>query len=350
MRQGQAGNGDWRGFIMDKPCLEAINLAELSLISMKPLQTSATQSGTGLDSSLGDYASEKWSAELLASLDWKRLVELARAMSASAGFQLGATRVRPDGLTEFEISQGTGAKAHRAVVRLVRWNQWMATADCVTEFADDLRESRRSRGIFIAPGGFTASAMHSASQCSIEPVDALVLASRLNALPAEHSDYFFDIGTAGDAATPSCPVCLHRMETQYETATLSGHIGKLPDLSYRANDIIAEAVIARMIEVHRNCEVHFLHEVRAQDIIVHGVAVGDFVCEGTLILNPGAAFHGSVAARSVLVRPGATLHGQTRIIQGPQESLLSEMLTAVWRCANPKGKPACKDVTFAPHA
>jgi hypothetical protein len=345
-----SGNGNRRWFMMDKLHVRAINFAKVSFVNMNPLPNSTMESVDVLDSAIYPYASGKWSGELLTSLDWKRLVEIARAMSSSAGFELSSTRVKPDGLTEFEIFQGAGIKANRAVVRLVRWNQWMATAECVTEFADDLREACRSRGILIAPGGFTKSAMHTAIQCGVEAVDANILAERLNALPAEHSDYFFDIGTAGDASTPSCPVCLHRMESQYETTTLSRDFSKLPDLSYRTNDIIAESVTARMIEIHRSCEVHFLHEVRAQDIIIHGVAVGDFVCDGTLLLNPGAALHGSVAARSVLVRPGATLHGLTRIIQGAQESHISEMLTAVWRCPNPKGKATCKDVTFVPHA
>ncbi|HEY2572439.1 MAG TPA: hypothetical protein VGH65_00175, partial [Verrucomicrobiaceae bacterium] len=47
----------------------------------------------------------RWSAEMIAGLDWKRLTELARALSATYGFKLGKTRIGADGRTDFVIAR-----------------------------------------------------------------------------------------------------------------------------------------------------------------------------------------------------------------------------------------------------
>ena len=93
----------------------------------------------------------------------------------------------------------------------------------------------------------------------------------------------------------------------------------------------------------------FLSEVHAQEIIISGVAAGAFICEGTLLLNPGAVLRGTVAARSVLVRPGAELDGETRILEGPLKVSADMEAEWMWRCTNSAGLEPCKAVRFLPH-
>jgi len=296
-----------------------------------------------------DYVAKKWSPELIISLDWKRLTEIARAMASTAGFELGPTEIQINGRADFAMTARGGKHVHRAQVRLTGWDQWMASADAMEDFKRRMKATGATHGIFIAPGGFTPAAKNAAVTAGIELVDAQSLAAQLNALPAQHSDFFFDIGTAGDAATPSCPVCLAPLKATLEVGPKPKELQATTDICYRTSDIVAEAVAARRIEISRNCEVHFLREVRAHDVIIHGRAAGDFICDGCMLLNPGAVLNGTVAARSVLVRPGAELNGETRILEGPLPNLRPSAPVTVWRCTNPRGKEDCKVVKLLPH-
>ena len=296
-----------------------------------------------------DGVTRKWSAELLVSLDWKRLVEIARAMAVNAGFQISATDLGMDGRAEFEMNARSSTGSHRALVRLTAWNQWSATAETVQDLSHRLKRSRLRNGILIAPGGFTQAGRNAAITAGVEAVDATTLAAQLNALPASMSDFFFDIGTAGDASTPSCPSCFGALTAVHDSGVASTDLESDGDLSYMTNDIVPDAIFARRVEILRHCEVHFLREVHAKDLVIHGMASGDFVCDGSVVLNPGSVLNGTVAARSVHVRPGAALNGETRILEGPLPTLSRSSIVTIWRCANPRGTPKCRSVKFLPH-
>ena len=299
---------------------------------------------------LRHYAACKWSPELISSLDWRRIAEITRAMAQNAGYELSGTSIDLEAGCEFTMSCGFLRRKQDTIVRLAQWNQWMASSACLDRFAQTLQSLKNTTGIFVAPGGFAPAARHLAQMAHIELVDAESLAAKLNSLPSEHSDFFFDIGTAGNASTPSCPSCLTSLTQNYDVSkAVIGDFLSLPDITYRQSDIVAEPVAARRLEVLQHCEVRFLREVHAQDIVVHGMADGDFVCEGTLLLNPGGIVHGSVAARSVLVRPGGALHGETRILDGSLEPRFAPPGVCTWKCANPYPKQRCKSVRLLPH-
>jgi hypothetical protein len=259
--------------------------------------------------------------------------------------------VKLDGEADFTMTRGKGRHLQKYLVRLAPWNQWMATPDCLERFGRDLRREKQTRGVYVAPGGFAASALHRGRQFQVETVDAHVLAARLNELPETHSLFFYETGTLGDSHTPTCPVCMKKMATHLEDPPPPpSSVAALPDLSFRSYDIVAEGVAARRIEIHHGAEVYFLRGVRARDVIVHGLAAGNFVCDGCMLLNPGANLEGTVAARSIVVRPGAVLNGETRILKAPPEPFAVEPASAlVWRCANPKGRSGCGSRVFRRH-
>jgi len=292
---------------------------------------------------------ERWTAELITTLDWRRLTEIVRAMASFSAFSLGPTTLEADATTDFTMTHGLNGSARCFLVRLAPWNNWVATGDCMESFARDLATFHDAMGIYIAPLGFSPSALRVARRSQIELVDGAMLAARLNQLPDEHSAFYHEVGTAGDASTPSCPVCLSRLVHKEGDILAPPSHAELPDISYRSNDLVAEPVAARRLEIVGGCEVHFLHGVRARDIIVHGVAIGNFVCDGIVLLNPGARLYGSVAARSVLVRPGAEMHGETRILQGTPEPIQISVREWVWCCRSPAGTEACRSVSLLPH-
>jgi len=285
-----------------------------------------------------------WSAELIASLDWARLFELARAMTVAGGCELAGSRVMPDGAVHFGmIEQPKSAHPRRAMVKIAPWNEWGATPETVRRFADEVRTARDTRGILIAPAGFSPAALRAAQELRIEAVDAAVLDGALRALPAEKSEFLLTVTTAGDHSTPSCPVCAKKLErVKQETS-------ELPSRTIDTDGLIADFVVCDRLEVARGCEVTFLQEVRARSITVSGQASGDFVCEGPVTLEPGGTLSGTVAARSLIVRDGGELLGQFRILEGDLGTFVKPAVRWHWRCRNARGRPACAGVIFEPH-
>ncbi len=285
-----------------------------------------------------------WSPELLASLDWSRLSELARAIVKEGGCELAGSRVMPDGTVFFGmIEQPKTASPSRAMVKIVPWNEWGATPDTVRQFAQEVRTARDTRGVLIAPGGFSPAALRVAQELRIESVDAVVLNAALQALPQVRSHFLFVVTAGGDATTPSCPICMKKL-VRVEQETLA-----LPSRTIDTGGLIADIVVCDRLEVVSGCEATFLHEVRARSITVSGNASGDFVCEGPVTLEPGGTLSGNVAARSLVVRDGGELLGQFRILEGPLGSFVKPSKRWHWRCAGTTGDAACASVVFEPH-
>lgn len=297
----------------------------------------------------GEVLPVRWTAEMLAGLDWRKVTELARALAVSSGCEASATRIALDAMTEFTITQKVGGGTAVSLVRLAPWNRWMASGQCVEKFAADLAAHKRTRGVYLAPGGVSPAGRIEASRRGIEVVDSEVLAATLNSLPAAHSEFFHDITFSGKPFVPSCPVCLQPLTQAPETEVGTG-MNAASDLHYRTSDIVADPVLARRLEIDRDCEVHFLREVRAKEVCVHGRAIGDVVCDGLVLLNPGAVLLGNVAARSVLVRPGAELRGDTRILKGGELGTVEKSPMAwLWACTKLPPQKGCEKVRLLPH-
>jgi Polymer-forming cytoskeletal len=291
-----------------------------------------------------------WTSELIAGLDWLRLGELLRAVASNAGCELGPTRVQLDGSLCFAMVENPGqALPRRALVKLTGWNEWAAQTSTVELFQTELRRIREDcRGVLMAPDGFTPVARRYAQSQGIEAVDAVQMYQVLQRLPSESADFLFNITTAGLSGVPSCPVCLCRLSRFDEPATRA--VRAMPgEIFFQSSTLVPGAVVCGRLEIAAHCEVTFLHEVRAREVLVRGHVSGDFICEGAVVLEPGATLTGSIAARSVLVRQGAEIIGQFRILDAVSESILPPVQNWAWRCLNPAGKAQCRDVIFQPH-
>lgn len=285
-----------------------------------------------------------WSPELIASLDWARLSDLARAIAAEAGCELAGTRVMPDAAVHFGmLEQPKSAKPRRAMVKIAPWNEWGATPETVQQFAQEVRTARDARGILIAPAGFSPAALRMAQELRIESVDAVALDAALRALPRERSDFLFVVTTAGDFSTPTCPACQKKL-VRVEHEPLA-----LPSRTIDVDGLIADFVVCDRLEVTAGCEVTFLQEVKARSVTISGHAAGNFVCEGPVTLEAGGTLSGKVAARSLVVRDGGELLGQFRILEGELGSFVKPAVRWDWRCANANERAACSRVVLEPH-
>ncbi len=293
---------------------------------------------------------EGWSVEMLTALDWMRMGELLRAIAVNAGCELGPSRVQPDGLVEFAMLEAPQERPpRRALVRLAAWNEWGASPEAVLAFAQSVRRIREScRGVLVAPAGFSPSAANHAAELNIETVDAAKLHAALLSLQPEQSDFFFTITTGGEHSVPTCPVCLKKLSRVEQPGTRAMRV--MPsELVYQSSSVVPELVVCERMEVLNACEVTFLHEVRAKEIVIRGHASGDFVCEGSFTLESGASLQGTVAARSFNVRHGAEMLGQMRILEGALDPINLPAVNWFWRCQNDSGNTLCQTVVLEPH-
>jgi hypothetical protein len=288
-----------------------------------------------------------WTPELIASLDWMRLAELVRSIASHAGCELAGSRVLSDGAVVFGMmEQPASAYPQRALVKITSWNEWGATPASVTHFAKEVSTAKNTRGILVAPAGFSTTAMLAAQQHRIETVDATTLCTVLKNLPPERSDLFFNIATTGAYTQPTCPVCLeklHRVDAEYhrppEVQTVS------------ARGLYAEHIRCDFLEIVAQSEVEFLYPVQARSIRVCGHAMGDFSCAGTVTIEAGGTLDGRIAARSVNVLEGGELRGQFRILESAELEPFTETLDRWhWSCGNLHGKAGCSAVLFDPHS
>jgi len=285
-----------------------------------------------------------WSPELLVSLDWVRLAELARGLAAEAGCELAGSRNFPDGSVMFAmIEQPRSTTPQRALVKLAPWNEWGATPETVEHFANEVATARNSRGILIAPAGFSTAALHTAQRHRIEAVDATTLCSALSGLRPEKSEIMFAVATMGDYATPTCPICDKRLHRTEQTAA------SLPSRTIDVTGLIADPVVCDQLLITESAEATFLQEVRCCSLIVRGQADGNFVCQGPVTLEAGGILSGTVAARALNVRDGGQLLGQFHILEGKLESLVKSATRWHWRCANATNALGCSQVQFEPH-
>ncbi len=289
---------------------------------------------------------DHWTPELIASLDWMRMAELVRAIAVHGGCELARSMVLDDGAVMFAmIEQPLTPHPRRALVKIAAWHEWGASPESVMHFAREVRTAQNARGILVAPGGFTPAALLAAQQHRIEAVDAAALHQVLLQLPSERSDFFFDIATAGDCHTPTCPACLQKL-SKVESVIHS----ELPELrEVSQSGLVADHVQVQKLIVNPGSEVTFLHEVRAQEILIAGDATGDFVCEGPVTLLPGGTLSGTVAARAMQVEDGGELRGKFRILQGPPRSFVREIRRWQWRCRSDRQQASCPMIIFEPH-
>lgn len=306
-----------------------------------------SEAGFSIKDEAGSLEPGRWTPELLAGLDWLRLAELVRAIATHAGCELAGSRVLPDGALVFGmIEQPTTAHPRRALVKLSGWNEWGATPESVNRFAKEVGTAKDTRGVLIAPAGFSPAAMLAAQEHRIETVDAAALCAVLETLPPERSDLFYTIATAGACSHPTCPICLaklERVDTDEHDAAPAIRV-----ISERG--LYAGHITCDLLDILPGAEVEFLYPVQAKAMRVCGHATGDFSCAGTVTIEAGGTLDGRIAATSVNVQDGGELRGQFRILEG---SSLKPFVTKPerwhWSCKNPQGKPDCATVMFEPH-
>lgn len=305
------------------------------------------EAGFSAKDDAGSQVLGEWTPELIASLDWLRLAEVVRGMAAHAGCELAGSRVLADGTLVFAmIEQPASIFPQRALVKISAWNEWGATPESVNRFSRELKTAANTRGVLIAPAGFSASALLAAQEHRMETVDANSLCAVLKSLPPERSDLFYTIATTGAYTRPTCPVCLTKLErVDPDARDLQPPLRVISE-----QGLYAVPVTCDLLDIAAGAQVEFLYPVKTRAMRVCGQAMGDFSCDGTVTIESGGALDGRIAARAVNVHEGGELRGRFRILEGRElEPFSIQPERWHWSCRNPERKPGCADVVFDPH-
>jgi len=286
--------------------------------------------------------------ESILALDWLRIADLIRGLVVEVGCELGGSQVGLDGAVVFGmVERPQTPQAQRVVVKMVGWNSWGVGPEQVEQFAGEVRNARDTRGILVAPAGFSPAALATAKRLRVEMVDAQSLCEALQRLARERRDFLWKVATSGEPRSPTCPVCLKKLvkkEVRCEEFLLPED-----DRVFDTDAIVADLVYCKRLLVARDCEVQFLQQVRTNAVEVAGVVHGDLICDGPLVLRPTAVVHGRVAARSVQVEDGAQLLATTTVLRGNYPPVKRTQVSWQWRCLEAKKATACAGVVFEPH-
>jgi Polymer-forming cytoskeletal/Restriction endonuclease len=286
-----------------------------------------------------------WSPALVVALDWRLLLELVREVLTHHGYELIGTRTLMDAAVVQAMVEHPGtAQARRVLIQSASWNEWAGSSEALSRFCQELNAVAGARGLYIAPAGFTDSARLLAQEKSLELVDAQQLSAALQSLPPPVSQRLLAKAFHPQARTPSCPLCLEKMQR-----VPKHHSSLEEDLSLSSSGLVAEPMLARCLHVAEGAEITFLQPVFAKEMRISGCVTGDFTCDGPLRLLPGGELHGQVAARSMDVAEGASLHGSFRPLAGNLQPPTSEDQPWHWLCSQRAQRPPCQPLCFQPH-
>jgi cytoskeletal protein CcmA (bactofilin family) len=99
--------------------------------------------------------------------------------------------------------------------------------------------------------------------------------------------------------------------------SVSGSIHASGDFILKSDQKFIGEIRCRRFVLEKKCEAHCLQPVRAEEVEIHGRAIGHFFATRSITLHRHAVLDGSATAQSIKVEPGAVLNGQV-FVQHPE--------------------------------
>ncbi len=288
----------------------------------------------------------QWSLSLLHQLDWKRFHELTHAIIHRGGYRALPDSVKPDGgCTVTLMRNNAQARRPEARMAVAGWNGLRVNSVEMQSFIAEVMDTCMPHGVFVTPGTFAPEARALASQGNVELVDGPAFLDTLRDLPLNEQEFLLRLATAGDFQSPSCPHCQVKMVLRASEAPR--HDGPLPDLHFKHSDTVSHELRCGTLNIPAGVEVLFLKPVHAEYITLSGRATGSMVCNGQVVIGPGAVYTGLIAARSINVKEGGTLDGEASILSAEEIQPVRPIpQPPVWGCPN---YPACCGVLDVRH-
>ena len=289
---------------------------------------------------VGSEIVDFWSRELLFRMDWKRFADLTARLVGEGGYRTRLLEQDRDGGGLWSVSEGL-LRRQVTHLRFGPWKSRMIGVAEVRAFYTRLLEERMHNGVFVTVGEFSAEARSFANGRMIELIDGDRYLETVRRIPIMERDRLLHEWTQDDFTTPSCPACGERMGLRECEAP--AYEGRGEDLRFVDLIRVKRQIRCDLLTVEATGRVFFERPAYCRTMIVRGQVTGEFVCEGTVEVHPGARIAGNVAARSIRMFSGGVVDGEMRIAKDGEVRPVREdgRDVPVWGCT---AYPRCKMV------
>jgi restriction system protein len=155
---------------------------------------------------------DRWSADVLRDIEWKRFEDLCLAFYRAKGIHAESTPLGPDGGVDVRLYQDEAAPDRcTAIVQCKAWGDRQVGVKPVRELRGVMAHEQLEKAFFMAPGGYTDEAKAFARENRITLLDGNLFLAMLKRLPSDESLRLLAFATEGEWTTPTCPRCGKKM-------------------------------------------------------------------------------------------------------------------------------------------
>lgn len=152
---------------------------------------------------------ERWTLELINSLDWKIFEELCGYYFDEIGVKNQQTSLGADGGIDLILFENDSDEP-TTIVQCKKWSNPVGVR-LMREFLGVMHHNKIERGIYVTTDSFNDKAIIFARENNIELVDGGTLLSKIKALPLDAQEGIYNKVTSGDFTTPTCVKCGSKM-------------------------------------------------------------------------------------------------------------------------------------------
>jgi len=149
---------------------------------------------------------QRWSLEVLRSLEWKRFETVCAEYFKLNGYVAKETDFGPDGGIDIWIYK-EGVEKPLGIVQCKAWNVYKVGVKEVRELYGVMASEEVPRGWFMATGVFTDEATAFAENKKLRLFSGELFLSAILKLSPEKQQDLLAIAVEGDYRTPTCPQC-----------------------------------------------------------------------------------------------------------------------------------------------
>ena len=147
----------------------------------------------------------RWSANLLAVLEWKRFEEVCAGLFERLGFTTKSAACGADGGIDIHLYWPPSDQPV-AIVQCKAWTKKVGVK-LIRELRGVMTSERAVKGIFVTTSTFSDDAIAFAKGNKIALMDGAEVLKSILKLPEEKQTSLLQLATAGDYTTPTCPSC-----------------------------------------------------------------------------------------------------------------------------------------------
>jgi len=152
---------------------------------------------------------ERWTLDLINSLDWKRFEEFCGFYFDEIGVKNQQTSLGADGGIDLILFE-SDTNEPSTIVQCKKWSNPVGVK-LMREFLGVMHHKKVSKGIYFTTDSFNKEAILFAQENNIELVDGKTLISKMKHLALDAQIRIYDKITSGDFTTPTCVKCGSKM-------------------------------------------------------------------------------------------------------------------------------------------